>query len=98
VVIAANSFSYHDPEIGDALMKRSVLSGLTLGTFVLGLSLVGCGSSGIDEGVPTDTSNVKPLPKDMTNMGGRMAKDMTKAQAKAKAAAQANPPTTEEPK
>jgi hypothetical protein len=82
-------------------MKRNVLSGLTLAAWVLSLSLAGCGSAGIDEGVPANTENVKPLPKEMVNMGGRMAKDMTKAQAKAKAAAaaaQAGQPATDEPK
>ncbi|HZW29558.1 MAG TPA: hypothetical protein VFF52_02560 [Isosphaeraceae bacterium] len=66
-------------------MKRSVLCGLGLGSAVLALGLVGCGSAGIETGIPNDP-NQKGVPLDPAwlNMKDRMgATAAKKAAAKA---------------
>ena len=84
-------------------MKRCVPCGLTLAAWALALSLAGCGSAGIDTGVPPADQQKPTVPLDSisVDMTGRMAKDMSKAAAKAKAAAktaEAGTPATEPPK
>jgi hypothetical protein len=84
-------------------MKRCVPYGLTLAAWVLSLGLAGCGSAGVDTGVPPADQQKPTVPLDSisTDMTGRMAKDMAKAAAKAKAsakAAEAGTPATEPPK
>ncbi len=79
-------------------MKRRVLGGLTPMPWVLSLGLVGCGSAGVDTGVPRDTSKSDvPLDAVSTDMGGRMSKDVAKANAKVKAATAQPSPSGEAP-
>jgi hypothetical protein len=82
------------PKFGDILMKRSVPGGLSLAAAALSLVLAGCDSAGVDPGVPTDTTKADvPLDKISTDMVGRTAKDVAKANAKA-AEEKAKAPTT----
>jgi hypothetical protein len=76
-------------------MKRSVLGGLSLAAAILSLFLAGCDSGGVDQGVPTDATRKPDLPLDTisTDMTGRTAKDVAKANAKA-AEEKAKAPTT----
>lgn len=77
-------------------MKRCVPYGLTLAAWVVSLGLLGCGSAGVDTGVPPADQMKPTVPLDSisTDMTGRMSKDMSKAAAKARAASKA----VEEPK
>ena len=84
-------------------MNRRVLGGRALVAWVLSVGLAGCGSAGIDTGVPPADQQKPTVPLDSisVDMTGRMAKDMSKAAAKAKAAAksaEAGNPAPEEPK
>jgi hypothetical protein len=75
-------------------MKRSVPVELSLAAAVLSLVLTGCDSAGVDPGVPTDTTKMDvPVNTISTDMVGRTAKDVTKANAKA-AEEKAKAPTT----
>jgi hypothetical protein len=54
-------------------MKRSMLQGLGLASAVLSLGLAGCGSDGVETGVPTDsTQKGVPLDPAFLDMKGRM--------------------------
>jgi len=70
-------------------MKRSVLSGLSLAAIVLSLGLVGCGGSGVDEGLPAGDVNKPgvPLNKVSVDMTGRSFDSQAAAKKKADEAA-----------
>jgi hypothetical protein len=77
-------------------MKRSVLQGLALASAVLLLGVAGCGSAGVETGIPTDTTQkgvpLDPAFLDMKNrMGATAAKkaDVQAAQARKEAASNA---------
>jgi len=73
-------------------MKRRVLvCGANLTALALSLGLMGCGSAGIDEGMPKGdlTPTVKMDPK-MTDMTGRSFNNTAAAQKKAGEAAQSD--------
>jgi len=81
-------------------MKRIVLRSGTLAAIVLTMSVVGCGGSGVEEGVPKgDLTPAVPLDPKMVDMAGRSFSDSKKAKAKAessaKDAAPATPPAPE---
>jgi hypothetical protein len=84
-------------------MKRRVLGGRALVAWVLSVGLAGCGSAGVDTGVPPadQMKPVVPLDSISTDMSGRMSRDMGKAAkkaAEAAKAAEAGKPATEAPK
>lgn len=83
-------------------MKRRVLGGLPAASWLLGLGLAGCGSGGVDTGVPPADQLKPTVPLDSisVDMTGRMAKDMGKAAKKAADAAKADAgkPAPEPPK
>ena len=76
------------PEIGDPSMKRILLCGLGV-SVVLALGLAGCGSAGVDTGVPPDTaakeehSTSDPLKGFATKMGPAAARAAAAGAAKA---------------
>jgi len=64
---------------------------LSLAGIALSLGLAGCGSAGVEEGMPS--GEVKPFVPNTpvsTDMGGRAFSDQRKSQAKAAAAKQAD--------
>ena len=61
-------------------MKRILISGVT--AMVL-LGVVGCGGSGIEEGMPAEEGKGVPLDPKMTDMTGRSFKEAGKAEQKA---------------
>jgi hypothetical protein len=86
---------------GEFSMKRSVVSRLGLAAVVLSLPLLGCGSGGVDPGLPAGdvTKPDHPMdPKftDMTGGGGKMGPGAAAAAAKGAAQAKANPAATPE--
>jgi hypothetical protein len=77
-------------------MKRTVLCGLGV-SVVLALGLVGCGSAGVDTGVPTnppkeEASTADPLKGFMGKMGTAAARAAAADAAKAKKASPSEPP------